>query len=97
MVFSNTLSTHKNVTVTISTDLHTRLTFQGEKEIFRGFGFPHNKQKEDELLPPYPQHLCPILPWQHLPWPKIMGPQLPMSLLTAPVGGFAIGAAGPFA
>jgi hypothetical protein len=62
-----------------------------------GFGFPHNKQNQDELPLPYPQHLCPILPWQQLSWPQIMAPQLSMSLLKMLGGGFAINAAGSFA
>jgi hypothetical protein len=66
------------------------------QEGFRGFGFPHNKQKQDEP-PPHPQHFCPIMPWHHPPWPQIMVPQLPMSLLKAPGGGFAINMACSFA
>ncbi len=54
----------------------------------------HNTQKQDEPLPPYPQRLCPISPWQHMPWPQIMVPRLPTSLLKAPSGGFALAAAG---
>jgi hypothetical protein len=54
----------------------------------------HNTQKQDEPLPSYPQRLCPISPWQHLPWPQIMVPRLPTSLLQAPGGGFALAAAG---
>jgi hypothetical protein len=53
----------------------------------------HNTQKQDEPLSPYPQWLCPIFPWQHLPWPQIMVPQLPTSLLQVPGGGFALAAA----
>jgi hypothetical protein len=43
MVFSNTLSTHKptkNVTVTISTNLHARVALRGGKEHFQGFRAP---------------------------------------------------------
>jgi hypothetical protein len=54
----------------------------------------HNTQKQDEPLPPYPQQVCPISPWQHLPWPQIMVPQLPTSLLQAPGSGFALAAGG---
>jgi hypothetical protein len=50
--------------------------------------------EQDEPLPPYPQQLCPISPWQHLPWPQIMVPRLPTSLLQAPGGGFTLAAAG---
>ncbi len=64
---------------------------------FQGFWIPTHKQRQDEPPPPYPQHLCPILPWQHPPWPQIMVPWLPMSLLKAPSGGFAINVAGSFA
>ncbi len=35
-----------------------------------------------------------LSPWQHLPWPQIMVPRLPTSLLQAPGGGFALAAAG---
>jgi hypothetical protein len=56
-------------------------------------GFSHKKQKQDEL-PPYPQHICPTLPWKHLPWYQIMAPGLPTSPWKAPAGGFAIAAAG---
>jgi hypothetical protein len=46
----------------------------------------HNTQ-QDEPPSPYSYWLCPILPWQHLPWPKIiMPPQLPMSPSNAPGG-----------
>jgi hypothetical protein len=61
------------------------------------FGFPHNKQKQDELPPPYPQHLCPILLWQHPPWYQIIAQQLLMSPSKVPGGGFPITAAGSFA
>jgi hypothetical protein len=54
----------------------------------------HNTQKQDELLLPYPQQLCPISPWQHLPWPQIMVLQLPTSLLQAPGSGIALAMAG---
>ncbi len=54
----------------------------------------HNTQKQDEPLPPYPQRLCLISPLQHLPWPQIMVPLLPMSLLQAPGCRFALAAAG---
>jgi hypothetical protein len=73
------------------TNLHTRVTHFGGKEIIRvfwvGFGFPHNQHKQDELPPPYPQLLCPISPWQHLPWYQIMAQGLPISLSKAPGGG----------
>jgi hypothetical protein len=92
---------HTKLLLTMGANLHTRVTFRGRKEIFRGFwvgfGFPHNKQKQDEPLPPYPQHLCPILPWQHLPWYQIMALQVLMIPSKAPGGGFAIAAAGTFA
>ncbi len=99
MVHSNTPSTHKphkNVTNKgyKSTYKSNILRWEG---FFRCFGFPHNKQKQDEQPSPYPQHLCHILPWQHPPWPQITVPRLPMSLLKAPIGGFAIDAAGSFA
>jgi hypothetical protein len=42
----------------------------------------------------YPQRLCPISPWQHLPWPKIMVPPFSMSLLQVPGGGFVLATAG---
>ncbi len=35
-----------------------------------------------------------ISPWQHLPWPQIVVPRLPTSLLQAPGGGFALAVAG---
>jgi hypothetical protein len=54
----------------------------------------HNTQKQDEPLSSYPQRLCPISPWQHLPWPQIMVPWIPTSLLQAPGGGFALAVAG---
>ncbi len=56
----------------------------------------HNTQKQDVPLPPYPQRLCPISPWQHLSWPQIMVPHPPTSLLQVPGGGFALAAAGSF-
>jgi hypothetical protein len=56
----------------------------------------HNTQKQYEPLPPYPQWLCPLSSWQHLPWPQIMVPRLPTSLLQAPGGGFALAGAGSF-
>jgi hypothetical protein len=54
----------------------------------------HNTQKQDEPLPPYPQQLRPISPWQHLPWHQIMVPRLSTSLLQAPGGELALAAAG---
>ncbi len=54
----------------------------------------HNTQYQDEPLPSYPQQLCPISPWQHLPWPQIMVPRLPTSLLQAPGSGFTLTVAG---
>jgi hypothetical protein len=69
----------------------------GQEEFFSGFWVPTQHKKQDELLLPYPEQLCPILPWHHPPWPQIMAPQLPMSLLKAPSGRFAINTAGAFA
>ncbi len=67
--------------LTEGTNLHTRVTFCGGKEIFRvfwvGFTFPHNQHKQDEPPPPYPQHLCPLLPWQNLPWYQNHGSAIP--------------------
>ncbi len=76
---------HKHTQHTTHNTQHTTHNTQHTK---------HNTQKQDEPLPPYPQQLCPISPWQHLPWPQIMVPRLLTSLLQAPGSGLALTTAG---